>query len=140
MKRLLAILTVAILLSVGAVVYAAGGTEDQQKTIEVTNWKGKHVGIAKYMVVDPLTGNITFVILYLDRDVKKEIAVPFAAFSSYDHKNGVFILNVSEEKLFSVPEFHDSDLNNPAYAESIYRFFGLAPRWTEEKREKGIMM
>ena len=139
MKRLFALFTIAILLSVGAVVYAAG-TEGQQKTIEVTNWKGKHVGIAKYIVMDPLTGNITFVILYLDRDVKKEIAVPFAAFSSYDHKNGVFILNVSEEKLFSVPEFHDSDLNNPAYAESIYRFFGLAPRWTEEKREKGIMM
>jgi len=140
MKRLFALLTIAILLSIGAVVYAAGGTEGHQKTIEVTNWKGKHVGIAKYIVMDPLTGNITFVILYLDRDVKKEIAVPFAAFSSYDHKNGVLILNVSEEKLLSVPEFHDSDLNNPAYAESIYRFFGLAPRWTEEKQEKGIMM
>ena len=140
MKRLLALLTIATLLSVGAVVYAVGETEGQQKTIEVTNWKGKHVGIAKYIVMDPLTGNITFVILYLDRDVKKEIAVPFAAFSSYDHKNGVFILNVSEEKLLSVPEFHDSDLNNPAYAESIYGFFGLAPRWTEKKREKGTMM
>ncbi len=65
----------------------------------------------------------------------REIAVPVAAFSSYDPESGVLVLKVSEKQLASAPEFHDSDLDNPAFAETIYRFFGLAPLWTEERKE-----
>lgn len=103
----------------------------------VNNWKGKHVGIVKYVVVNPYTGNVTFVILYLDKEGKKEIAVPLAVFSSYDQENGILILNISEKELASAPEFYDSDLNNPAFAEGVYRFFGLVPPWTEETKEEG---
>ena len=131
MKRLLAVLTVAALISLGVIPYAIGGTENQKQTLEVNNWKGKHVGIAKYVVMNSSTGNVTFVILYLDNEAKKEIAVPLAAFSSSDVGNGTLTLKVSEKELVSAPEFHDSDLSNPAFAERVYRFFGLVPSWTD---------
>jgi len=137
MKKLLALLTVAILISLGTVAYAAGGTESQKETLAVKNWKGNHVGIVKYVVVNPSTGIVTFVILYLEEG-KKEIAVPLAAFSSYDQENGNLILSFSEKELLSAPEFHDSDLNDPAFAEGVYRFFGLVPSWTDETEEEGI--
>ncbi len=140
MNRVLALLTVAVLLSFGTVAYAAGGTGNQKETLEVNNWKGKHLGIVKYVLVNPSTGNVAFVILYLDKKAKKEIAVPSAAFSSYDWENGILILNVSEKELTSAPEFHDFDLNNPGFAEGVYRFFGLAPPWTEETEEEGNRM
>ncbi len=98
--------------------------------------KGQHIGIVRYVVLNSSTGNITFVILYLDKEGKKEIAVPLAAFASYDHENGILTLNVSEKELALAPEFRDSDLDNPAFAENIYRFFGLAPSWTEDRGEK----
>lgn len=137
MKKLLALLTVAILISLGTVAYAAGGTENQKETLVVKNWKGNHVGIVKYVVVNPSTGIVTFVILYLEEG-KREIAVPLAAFSSYDRENGILILSFSEKELLAAPEFHDSDLNNPAFAEGVYRFFGLVPSWTDETEEEGI--
>ncbi len=136
MNRLLALSTVAVLISLGTATYAVGAAEDQKQTVEVTNWKGKHLGIATEVVTNPSTGGITFIIVYLDQEAKKEIAVPLAAFSSYDHTNGTLILNVGEEDLVSAPEFHDSDLENPGFAESVYRFFGLVPPWTEKENEQ----
>jgi len=136
MKRLLALLIVAALISLGTVTYAAGGKENQQETLTVKNWKGKHVGTVKYVVMNPSTGNVIFIILYLDEEGKKEIAVPLAAFSSYDWEQGILTLNVSQEELVSAPEFHDSDLNNPTFAEGVYKFFGLMPAWTDEKKEE----
>ena len=132
MKRLLALLTVAALLNLVTVAYAVNGI------LEVKNWKGKHIGIAKYVVLDSSTGNVTFLILYLDKKAKKEVAVPLAAFSSFDQYNGILFLNVSKEQLASAPEFHDLDLNNPDFAEGIYRLFGLVPSWTEEKKEEEL--
>ena len=136
MKRLLALLIVAALISLGTVAYAAGWKENQKETLTVENWKGKHVGIVKYVVMNPSTRKVTFVILYLNKEGKKEIAVPPAAFSSYDWENRILILNVSEEELVSAPEFHDSDLDNPAFTEGVYKFFGLMPAWTDEKKEE----
>ena len=134
MKRLLGLLTVAVLFSLWTVAYADNGRENQKKTMEVKNWKGKHIGIAHHVVLDSSTGNVTFLILFLDKKAKKEVAVPLAAFSSFDQYNGILVLNVSEEQLASAPEFHDLDLNHPDFAEGIYRFFGLVPSWTEEKK------
>ncbi len=135
MKRLILLLTIAVL-SVGTATYAVGSAENQKQTVEVTNWKGKHLGIATKVVTNPSTDGINFIIVYLDQEGKKEIAVPLAAFSSYDHTKGVLILNVSEEELLSAPEFHDSDLDDPAFVESIYRFFGLVPPWTDKENEQ----
>ena len=89
MKRLLGLLTVAVLFSLWTVAYADNGRENQKKTMEVKNWKGKHIGIAHHVVLDSSTGNVTFLILYLDKKAKKEVTVPLAAFSSFDQYNGI---------------------------------------------------
>ncbi len=140
MKKLLALVTLVGLISFGSAAYGVGVTEDQRETLEVNNWKGQHVGTAKYVVVNPSTGDITFVILYLDQEVKREIAVPLAAFSSFDTKNRVLTLNVSEKELGLAPEFHDADLDNPAFAERVYRFFGLVPSWTDGTKDRESRM
>ncbi len=140
MKKLLALLTVATVLSLGTLAYAARGTQNQEEITEVINWKGEHIGIVKYVVVNPSTGQVTFAILYLDGKERKEIAVPLEAFSSYDQNNNILVLNVSEKELALAPKFYESDLNNPDFAEGVYRFFGLVPSWTEEGKEEGQRM
>ncbi len=139
MKRLIALSIVAALICLAAGSYPVLAADNQGGTLEVKNWKGSHVGIVNHVLMSP-AGSVTFIIVYLDREARKEIAVPVAAFSSYDQENGVLVLKVSEKQLASAPEFHDSDLDNPAFAETIYRFFGLAPRWTEENKEEGQRM
>jgi len=127
---------VAAFMSLAAAVYPVPAMENLGKTLEVKNWKGNHVGIVKYAVMNPV-GNVTFFIVYLDKEARKEVAVPVAAFSSYNREKGTLVLNVSEKQLASAPEFHDSDVNNRAFEETIHRFFGLAPPWTEERKEQG---
>jgi hypothetical protein len=138
MKRV-ALLTLAALISLGTAAYSVRGAENQEDILTVNNWKGKHIGIVQYVLVDPSTGNLAFVILYL-KDRKKEIALPLAAFSSYDREHGTLTLKFSEKVLLSAPEFHDSDLNDPAFAEEVYRFFDLVPSWTDETEEEGKRM
>ncbi len=139
MKRLIALSIVAALICLAAGSHPVLAAGSQADTLEVTNWKGNHVGIVNRVLMNH-AGNVTFVIVSLDREAKKEIAVPVAAFSSYDQDNGVLVLKVSEKQLASAPEFHESDLDNPAFAETIYRFFGLAPFWTEERKGQGERM
>ncbi len=139
MKKLIVLSLVAallILVTPSHPVLAAGSQAD---TLEVTNWKGNHVGTVHRVLMNH-AGNVTFIIVSLDREIKKEIAVPVAAFSSYNPENGILVLRVSEKQLASAPEFHESDLDNPAFGETIYRFFGLAPSWTEEREEQGKRM
>lgn len=135
MKKLVALLTVAALVGLGTVAYAACETQKQKEILEVTSWKGKHIGIVHNVVMNLSTGNVTFVILCLDKQEKKEIAVPLAAFSSFDRENGILTLSVSEKELVLAPEFHDSDLKDPDFAERVHRFFGRVPPWTEEQTE-----
>jgi hypothetical protein len=138
MKRLLWLATGMILISFGFIAHGAGGGS-QDDALIVKNWKGKYIGSIKHVLVDPPNREITFVILSLGKEGKKEIAVPLHAFS-YDHKNGILVLNASEEDLATAPEFHVSDLNDPTFAEKVYRFFGQAPSWTDGRKEGEIRM
>ena len=142
MKRLSASVVVAVLMSFGLIVSGVDNTAESEGSDEaliVKNWKGKYIGSAQHVLLDSSTGNITFIILELSRG-KKEIAVPLTAFSSYNHENRTFILGVSEEVLISAPEFHVSDLRDPAFLEKVYRFFGEAPPWTDRGRERKSRM
>jgi len=128
MRKFLVLATLAILLSLGTLAYAAG---DQAEGLAVKNWKGEYIGSVKHVLSDSSNGNIVFVILSLGEEGKKEIAVPVRSFSSYDYENGFLVLNVSKEILTAAPEFHVSDLKDPAFVERVYRFFGLAPSWKD---------
>jgi len=126
---------VAILVSFGSIGYA-GDPEDkagsQEEALVVKNWKGEHIGSVGHVLLDSSTGEVTFVILSLGKE-KKEVVVPLRSFSSYDHENRTLILNVSKGILIAAPEFHLSDLKDPAFADRVFRFFGEAPRWTEQE-------
>jgi len=132
MKKLLVLATFVTLLSFGSFAYAVG---DQVEGLPVKNWKGDHIGSVKHVLTESSSGNIVFVILSLGQEGKKEIAVPVSSFSSYDYENGFLVLNVSKEILAAAPEFHVSDLKDPAFVERVYRFFGLAPSWKDGTTE-----
>jgi PRC-barrel domain len=128
MRKLLALATFVILLGFGSIAHVAGG---QEEGLAVKNWKGEYIGSVRYVLTDPSNGNILFVVLSLGQQEKKEIAVPVRSFSSYNFEGGFFVLSVSKEILDAAPEFHVSDLEDPAFVERVYRFFGLGPFWKE---------
>ncbi len=139
MRRLATGVATAVL-SLVAVAYPVVTIRGQEQTLEVRNWKGKHVGTARYVVMDSSTGIVFFIVVHLDQEWEKEIAIPVPAFSSYDQENGILILNASGEQLASAPEFHAADLDNPAFPEEIYELFDLVPSRTEENKEEGLGM
>ena len=128
MRKFLVLATFVNLLSFGSIACAAGGKDEG---MVVKNWKGEYLGSVEHVLTDPSTGDIVFVILSFGQDAKKEIAVPVRSFSSYDYENGFLVLNVSKGILAAAPEFHVSDLKDPAFVERVYQFFGLAPYWKE---------
>jgi hypothetical protein len=132
MRKFFALAAVLIFLSFGFIAYAAG---DQEEGLAVKNWKGAYVGSVRHVLTDPSTGNVIFLILSLGKGGEKEIVVPVRSFSSYDHENGFLVLNVSKEILTAAPEFHVSDLKDPAFMERVYQFFGLAPSWKDGTTE-----
>jgi len=107
--------------------------------LTVKNWKGEYIGSVRHVLTDPSNGNIVFVVLSVGQEKKRDIAVPVRSFSSYDFEGGFLVLNVSKQILDAAPEFHVSDLNDPAFVERVYLFFGLAPFWKEgpAKGERG---
>ncbi len=109
--------------------------KNRKEGLVVRNWKGEYVGSAQHVLLDPSTGDVAFVILSLDKE-KKEIVIPLRSFSSYDLQNGTLVLGISKEILVAAPEFHPSDLEDPAFTEKVYRFFGQAPPWTDGTTER----
>jgi sporulation protein YlmC with PRC-barrel domain len=112
---------------------------NQEGVLVVKNWKGEFIGSVQNMLIDSSTGNITFIILSLGKE-KKEVVLPLKSFSSYDQESGTLVLNVSKEILIAAPEFHLSDLKDPAFPERVYRFFGEAPPWTDGAKEGEVRM
>ncbi len=67
----------------------------------------------------------------------KLVAIPFRALSGPDGNH--YVLDTTREKLVSAPRFDpEKDLSNPAFAENVYKYFGLQPSWTEGGHERGI--
>jgi hypothetical protein len=127
-----------ILVSFGTVAYAnddTSGASIQEHALIVKNWKGEYIGTSHHVVMDPSTGNIIFIIVSLEQEENKEIAVPTGLFS-IDEKQGVLVLNISKKQLDLSPSYHASDLQDPEFFEKVYRFFAIAPPWAEETPRK----
>jgi hypothetical protein len=141
--RLLIILFISIfcLGFVFANAYATEPMSKNLKTYEVSrllseyleNPQGGFLGRISNFVVDS-NGCIEFAIVQVGfpevgRD-SKLVAIPFSALSRPEGK--CYVLNTTRERLISAPRFVEKkDLSNRAFAESVYRYFGLQPYWTE---------
>jgi sporulation protein YlmC with PRC-barrel domain len=89
------------------------------------------------LVIDSRDGRVAF--LVLDRVPGRgdlEVAVPFGELSM---KGNTFVLDTTGERLAAAPSFDEySDMNNLKWAESVYRFFGQRPYWTEGGQTGGM--
>ncbi len=130
MKRLLAGMTVVVLMSLVYISGYAGQEANQREAVSVQNSKGEYVGTITDALMDS-NGTIQFVILSIEtgQDARK-VAVPTASFSL--SKEGKILLDISKEKLAAAPVFKISDLADPTFAERMYRFFGVMPSWSED--------
>lgn len=67
----------------------------------------------------------------------KDVAVPYSALS-FNEGEDHFVLNVSKDQLAGAPEIRgDENLNDRAFAEEVYRYFGERPYWTDEGMKEG---
>lgn len=83
------------------------------------------------LVIDSRDGKIAFVTL---TDVSGHMGDVFAApYSLLSRKaDNTFALNITEDKLASAPAFNPyENQGDRAYAENVYRHFGVQPYWTE---------
>jgi len=101
--------------------------------------QGGSAGRLYDLVVDHPEGRVNYALLS-DVPGKGEsmVAVPFSAFSRMDDQ--MFALDFTGDRLASAPSFNESqDLNSRAYADSVYRHFGVQPYWTEGGMHEGEM-
>ncbi len=96
---------------------------------------GKDVGKVSNLIFDR-NGKVVFVIMSHGGFAGvggKDISIPAVAVTlcgSGDKRE--VRLNIGEEQLNSAPEYSNlADLVNPMYTDTIYRFFGLQPQWSE---------
>ncbi len=151
MKEKILIFLLILLVSLGFVLayaYAAEPMAKNSKTYEVSRLlseyledvEGGFLGRITNFVVDS-NGHIEFAIVQVGfpevgRDGKL-VTVPFSALSRPEGK--YYVLNTTRERLVSAPRFTaKKDLSNRAFAENVFRYFGLEPSWTEGGHEKGI--
>jgi len=139
MRKWLALGMIAVIVSLGSVVYAvdcSAGMENQEHILLVKNWKGEYIGTSRHIIMDASSGTIIFIIVSLQEE-GREVPVPPSIFS-IDEKDRSLVLKVSRKDLAEAPEFKQSDLTDPGFVARVYRFFGLAPSWTEEGPRVGM--
>lgn len=97
----------------------------------VVNTQEEYLGTIHDFIVD--NGRVSFAVLSHGGFFgigRKLVAIPIGALS-YDGTNGYFVLDISRDRLESAPEFDRTRFISRAWAEDVYRFFGLQPYWTE---------
>jgi len=145
---ILLLISVFSLCFVLANAYAAEPMSKSMKTYQVSKLLSEYVedpeggflGRVTDFVVDS-NGHIEFAILQVGfPEVGRDstlVAVPFSALSRPE--GNYYVLNMNRERLASAPRFNATkDLSNRAFAENVYKYFGLEPSWTEEGHEREI--
>lgn len=104
---------------------------------DVKNTQGEELGRISDFVKDE-GGAISLVIVSREGFMgmgEKKVAAPFEALSfneSEDHA----VLDATEEQFANAPAIGENEnLNDPAFAEEVHRYFGERPSWTDEATE-----
>lgn len=93
--------------------------------------KGDEVGRVNDLVIDLTKNQLVYLVLSdVGEREEKMVAVPFKELSKGD--GNVYTVRVTKEKLLDSPAFVWSDVSDRKYAENVYRYYGLQPRWSEE--------
>ncbi len=128
--------------------YAAEPAAKSSKTYQVSGLLSKYLEDSEGGVLGRVTdfvvdsnGRIEFAVVEVGfpevGPASKLVAVPFDALSGPEGDH--YVLDTTREKLASAPRFEPKkDLSDPAFAENVYKYFGLEPSWTEGGQEKGI--
>jgi sporulation protein YlmC with PRC-barrel domain len=100
----------------------------------VRNLQGEEVGKIDDFVFDS-EGRISFAIVGYGGFLgigQNLVAVPVNSLS-YGEDPRHFVLDTTKEKIQSAPLFSRKTLDDPNWANSVYRYFGQQPSWTKEK-------
>ncbi|HUL29946.1 MAG TPA: PRC-barrel domain-containing protein [Thermodesulfobacteriota bacterium] len=101
---------------------------------EVRDSQGEEVGKIDDLVFDN-EGRTSFAIVGYGGFLgigQNLVAVPVNSLSNVE-KPRHFVLDATKQKVQSAPLFSKKTLNDPAWADGVYRFFGQQPYWTDEK-------
>jgi len=101
---------------------------------QVKNPQGEVVGKIADLVFDD-EGRISLAILGYGGFLgigQNLVAVPVTSLS-YGEEPGRFVLNSTKENIQSAPLFSKKALDDPGWANGVYRYFGQQPYWTREK-------
>ena len=144
MKRFVSALAVISILSFG--LFGAGSYAETMATegwhiyevrqllnYGVRNHQGEYLGRMQDFVIDS-NGRVVFAIISKPGilGIRGEpVAVPFVALS-FGSEKGELVLDMSRDRFASAPHYdRKTDLENPAWAVDVYRYFGIQPYWTE---------
>lgn len=103
---------------------------------DIKNLKGEDLGTVKELMIDVLTGQISYVVVSFGGLMgmgDKLFAIPFAKFS-VDEDSKVFRLDLDQDALKDAPGFdkdHWPDFTNAKWAEEIYDYYHVTPFWLD---------
>ena len=106
----------------------------------VKTFDGEELGRILDLEIDS-QGHVVFALIVqngLDEFPGRLVAVPFSALTISEEASQPIqvVLNVDKEKFYTAPSFDPQYLDNPQWANGLYRFFGQQPYWTEEEAGK----
>ncbi len=96
--------------------------------------QGEEVGKIDDLVFDA-EGRISFAIIGFGGFLgigQSLVAVPVNSLTNAEEPKH-FVLDATREKIQSAPLFSKKTLDEPGWAEGVYRYFGQQPYWTKEK-------
>lgn len=103
----------------------------------VKNFQGEDLGRISDFVLDE-GGEISFVIISRGGFMgigEKKVAVPFDALL-FDESKDHAVLDATKEQFANAPAIGENEnLNDPAFAEEMHRYFGERPHWTDQGTE-----
>jgi sporulation protein YlmC with PRC-barrel domain len=108
----------------------------------VKNPEGEALGEIKDIVIDWEAGEVAYIVLSFGGLLgfgDKLFAMPLEAFS-LNAREGVFLLDISKEKLAEAPGFDEDNWPNypqKQFVEELHHYYGFTPYWDRKQLKEG---